>query len=79
MSIIENANPSVLSHLCDDDILKIATECKDQWSGVDELDDDNVGGPGCSSNYAWEQVDGEWYLVFDANGLCGIHVSIFLD
>lgn len=79
MSIIENRNPSALSHLCDDEILQMAAKCKDGWTGIDEIDDVTVSGPSCSSHFAWEQVDGEWYLVFDANGLCGIHVSIFLD
>lgn len=79
MSIIENANPSALSHLCDDDILKTANMLKSGWICIDEIDDENISGPHCDVNHKWELVEGEWFLCFDAHGLCGIHISNFVD
>ena len=79
MSSIENANPTALSQLSDDDILKTANVLKSGWNGIDEIDDEDISGPHCDDNYKWEQVDGEWFLTFDAHGLCGIHMSNFVD
>ena len=39
--IIENANPTAISHLCDDDVIKIAAELKAGWNCIDEIDDED--------------------------------------
>ena len=60
----------------DNDILKVAEALKAGWDGITEIDDEDVSGPHCDSNYVWRVIDGHAYLVFDAEGLCGIRADV---
>lgn len=64
----------------DAEITAAAERLKAGWDCIDELDDDEeVDGPSCSSNYVWRVIDNAAYLIFDANGLCGIRADYLVS
>lgn len=63
----------------DRDILKAAESLKAGWDCIDELDEEDVSGPSCDSNHVWRVINGHAYLVFDANGLCGIRADYLVS
>ena len=60
----------------DSDVIEAAEALKAGWDGITEIDDEDVSGPHCDSNYVWRVIDGHAYLVFDAEGLCGIRADV---
>ena len=63
----------------DSDILNVAEALKASWDGITEIDDEDVSGPRCDSNHVWRVIDGHAYLVFYAEGLCGIRADYLVS
>lgn len=62
-----------------DEIVNVAERLKAGWDGITEFDEEEISGPSCDDNYAWEIIDGHAYLVFDAEGLCGIRADCLVS
>lgn len=68
-----------LTDYMDSDIIRHAESLKAGWDCIDELDDEEVEGPDCDSNYVWRVIAGHAYLVFNAHGLCGIRADYIVS
>lgn len=63
----------------DSDVIEAAEALKAGWDCITEIDDEGVDGPSCSDNYVWRVINNHAYLVFDAEGLCGIRADYLVS